>query len=295
MFSGRPLHAWSVALAAMIAASLVFAPAALAQPVRGGGPKEDPTDERVQKEKRQAQAQKHFDEGQRLLAKGDILRAKTKFKSAFELAGQEGVGPAAISALMQIHSQGMRELEAAKSAYDEGAYLLAIREARRIKHVYANLFGGVPGASGAANLSRMAADLIARIENNPDAEPALEEEKAEPLAKKIERLEKQCPKDRSLYYDLYQTSQKAARKYPRSPTGQTAAKRIKELKADKEIWPLIGMEKERRELASALSRIEALEKTGEKDEAKKALEKLLIRHPGKTRADLEKRAKEKAK
>ncbi len=293
MFTGSLSRRWPFAMVLALAASILFISTASAQPYRG--PKDDPTDERVQKEKRQAQAQKYYDEGQALLGKGDIIRAKTKFKSAVELAGQEGVGAAALSALAQIHSQGMRELEAAKAAYDQGEYLLAIREARRIKHVYANLFGGVQDARGQVNVSRLAADLISKIESNPEAEPSLEEEKAEPLAKKIERLERQSPKDRSLYYDLYQTSQKAARKYPRSPTGQTAAKRVKELKADKPIWKLIGMEKERRELALALSRIETLEKTGEKDEAKKAMEKLLIRHPGKTRADLEKQAKEKIK
>ncbi|HWL93428.1 MAG TPA: hypothetical protein VNT79_07820, partial [Phycisphaerae bacterium] len=253
------------------------------------------TEDAAQEQKQQEKAQKYLAEGQELLGKGNIVRAKVKFKSAYELGGPGGAGDAAIAALLQIHERGRQELEAAQAALPQQEFLKALREARRIKTVYSNLFGGIEVAPEPVNLSRLAAKLIEEIESNPSAQPALQEEKAAPFAKRIERLEREREKDRSKYVDLFAACEKAAEKYPASPTGKAAAARLKQLKANKKIWRHIGRERDRRALAAALSNIAALEKHGRPAEAQKHLDRLLTRHPGQTRAALEKRAKQRVK
>lgn len=274
---------------------------AIAQPGRGGGINppgggrhgDDPTDEGVKNAKVNDKAQKLLAEGDRLLGKGDIIRAKSKYRSVIELVGLEGPGQSAFGALENLHQQGMQELERAKGLFEEKNYIEARDASVMVQRQYANLFGGINVGENRPNLAQLAKSLITRIERDPGAKAALQEVKARPMAKKIARYDKQVEKDPTRLYDIYETCAKAAKKYPDCETGKSCAARAKKLKADKKSWKVICEERERRDIRKQLQEIETHEKAGRTAEAKKLLDRLLIKYPGRSREELEKMANTK--
>lgn len=265
-------------------------------PPDAGRPRgDDPTDEGASRARLNEKAQKLLSEGELFLAKGDIRRAKLRFRSVIELVGLEGAGQGAYGALQQLHQRGQQELEAAQTAFKEGRHLEALQAARSVKNNYANLFGGIQGVPQLPNLATLAARLITKIEADPGAKAALQEDKARPMARRIERLEKAGRKDRSKLLDLYDACAKLARKYPDSPSGRKARDRAQSLKADRKTWKLIGRERDRRDLVERLRAIDEHEKAGRLAEATKELDKLRVKYPGKSREDLVRLSQQRVK
>ncbi|MBX3395095.1 MAG: hypothetical protein KF841_06970 [Phycisphaerae bacterium] len=267
---------------------------------RGGTPRDigrpgekDPTDDAERNAKLQAKAQKIYAEGEAALAKDRIPYAKMKFRSVVELVGVSGVGESALSALKQIQARGQEALNDARSLYEKKDYVLAIEKARFVQRNYANILGGLSVGGDAPNLATLAVDLIKQIESDPAAKPTLQEEQARPLAKRIERFEKQARTDKSRLLDVYDTCRKLASKFPDCPTAKTCVARSETLRKDKKNWSIISRERDRRDVLSQLGKIEELEKAGEDAAARKALDRLLIKHPGKTRQDLERLSRTK--
>lgn len=246
----------------------------------------DPTDESENNARTLRQAEKLLAEGNEFLSRGNVQAAKTRFKSVVELVGTQGPGAGAVSALMAMHDEGMQKLESARKRVEEKDFLQALRDARLIKVQYANLFGGIPALVDRPNLARLAAQLIKEIETNPDAQGALQEEKAQPLARRIAKIETSLKKEPWKHYDLFKACTAAHRRYPESPTGQAAGKRLASLRKDKDAWRIIGLERRRRDIASRLHDIEQLEKQGETARAKKALDHLHIKYPDKSLEEL---------
>lgn len=293
-----PKSLWMLPLLLTIATAV---PQVIAQPRgRGGTPRDigrpgekDPTDEAEHNARLQAKAQKIYAEGESALAKDRIPYAKMKFRSVVELVGVSGVGESALSALKQLQSRGQEMLNEARSLYEKKEFILAIKRARFVQRNYANILGGLSVAGDAPNLATLAVELTKQIESDPAAKPALQEEQARILAKRIERFEKQARSDKARLLDVYDTCKKLASKFPNCPTAKTCVERSEALRKDKRSWTIISRERERRNVLSQLGKIEELEKAGDDSGARKALEKLLIKYPGKTRQDLERLSRTK--
>ena len=257
---------------------------ALAQlPLPSGRPIDPAAKRRAQIRK----AQKYFDDGQKLLNKRKIIRAKSKFKAAIEIAGLEGPGQAAFAALRGIHEEGMRELIRAKGMYDEKKFVESLALSKRIKSVYANLFGGLKIPQTFPNIARLATRLIRAIDKNPAAQIEIQEHEATKRLKRITRLEERVKKDPIKYYELYKAYRTIAKRYPDCPTGRDCAEQAIKLRSHKKKWKIIKRERRRRDIASALSSISTLEAGGLIDKAEKELAALMKKYPGKTRKQLE--------
>lgn len=286
---------WALLLAGLVCAS---PPDAAAQggrrggrrPLPGGRPgKDDPTDPARQQAAVERRAARELEAGRKLLAKGRIQQAKVKFKSVIGLVGAEGgAGQAAFSALRGIHQQGMDSLKKAATLYEQGQYRKAFELAKQTKAIYANILGGVPGAAGAPNISRLAVGLIKQIEADPKAHIAFQEYEASKRARRIPRLEKQAKKNPDRYFDLYKLLKKIAERYPDCPTAKQCVARLAKLKTDKKIWKRIRREESRRFIATVLNRVERYERDGLPAKAAAEYKKLTRKYPGKTRAQLRK-------
>lgn len=254
----------------------------------------DPTDAAKQTEAQQRKAREYLDAGNRLLEKGDIQGAKTKFKAVVELAGAEGVGQAALGQLQNIHNRGLRELQRAESMFQEGKYAESLQLAKRTKVLYAAIFDGIPGGGNQPNIANLAVSLIERIEADPKAAAQFREERAAKLCRRVPGLEKAAEQEPRKYFDLCRALEKVAGKYPDCPSGQQCAKRLRELKKDPKLYALIQREADRRFIAATLARAEEYELAGQSDLAAAEYEKLKKKHPDKPLPELRRMAKEKA-
>jgi len=235
-------------------------------------------------------AQKYFDDGLKLLAKGRIQRAKGKFKAVIGIVGAEGVGQAAFAELQGIHRRGMDELNRAQELYGEAKYREALDIAKKTKILYANIFGGIEGAPPRPKIALLATQLIKIIDKNPDAQIQIREYAAAKRAKRIPTLEKRAKKDPTRYYDLYKVHKAIAKRFPNCPTGMNSAEAVDKLRADKKIWKHIKREKKRRYIASILQSVEQLEKAGLTAEAAAEYKRLTKKFPGKSRQELRRMA-----
>lgn len=277
----RLIGRWAVVVALWVCATVT---PVWAQRIGGGG--DDGNDEARQKAAAQAKAGKYFAEGQALMDKGEVARAKSKFKAAIGLVGLEGVGQSAWSQLVAIHNQGMQELDRAQSLFKEEKYVEALDVAKRTMSIYANIFSGLKVPSNHPIVSRQAKSLIEAIERHPQAQIAIQEHGAQKRVKRIASLERRARKDSSLYYDLYKAHMALAKQFPDCPTGKASAAEAARLSADKKVGKAIRREQSRREIAAALGRIEEHEKAGRMGEAERELKSLMSRYPGKSRAEL---------
>ena len=232
---------------------------------RGGGIRlgDDPTDEAKQREAAQRKADEYLQAGIKLLEKGRIQAAKTKFKAVIELVGAE---------------EG------------QGQYVEALKLAKETKVLYADLFGGIPGAGNVPIVSQEAANLIKQIEADPKAREAIQEAEAAKRFKRIEGLEEKAKKDRTKYYDLYRGLKKIATRFPDCATGRECAKRLRLLEDDKDVMRVVKQEEDRRFIAAALRRAEQYERDGHPDKAKAEYAKLLEKYKGKTIEQLKRMA-----
>lgn len=271
------------------AISLLCAPVALAGPIFGGGGR-DPMDPDAQRRGLIAKAQQYLESGQRLLADGKIIQAKTKFKAAIGTIGLEGPGLTAFHALKGIHDEGMREVMRSKALYDEGNFIEALDVAQKTKSIYANLFSGLELPHSFPSVSRLAKRIIKAIDKNPAAQVQIQEHEATIRLKRVVKLEERVKEEPARYYDLYRAYRTIAKRYPDCPTGQDCAEQAIKLRNDKSIWKIIKRERRRRELRSALSTIKTLEANGMTDQADAELAKLFKKFPGKSRKELEKLA-----
>ncbi len=250
----------------------------------------DPNDPEKLAEAARKKALKYFEQGQKLLAKGRIQRAKGKFKAVIGILGAQGYGQAAFEQLVGIHRRGMDELNRAQALYGEAKFREARELAGKTKILYANIFGGIQGAPAKPNIARLATQLIKIIDDNPDARIQIQEHDATKRAKRIPTLLKRAKKDVTRYYDLYKAHKAIAKLFPDCPTGKASAKAVAKLKANKKLWKHIRREKRRRSIASVLQSIEQLEKAGLTDKAAAEYKKLSKRFPGKSRAELRRMA-----
>lgn len=253
---------------------------------------DDPTDPAAQERAIQEKAQKYLVDGQKLLADGKIIQAKTKFKAAIGMVGLQGPGLAAFGALKGIHEEGMREVMRAKALYDEKKFIEALDVAKKTKSIYANLFSGLELPQTFPNISRLAKRIIKAIDKNPAAQEQIQEHEATKRLKRAISLEKQVKEKPVKYYDLYKTYRTIAKRYPDCPTGRDCAEQAIKLRNDKKIWKIILRERERRNIASALSTIHTLEANGLVDDARAELAKLQKKYPGKSREQLAEMAKD---
>jgi tetratricopeptide (TPR) repeat protein len=261
---------------------------------RGGGIGlgDDPTDEAKQREAAQRKADEYLQAGIKLLDKGRIQAAKTKFKAVIELVGTEGSGQAALDYLKNLHLEGMARLEKAAELFGQGQYVEALKLAKETKVLYADLFGGIPGAGSVPIVSQEAANLIKQIEADPKAREAIQESEAAKRFKRIEGLEDKAKKDRTKYYDLYRRLKNIATRFPDCATGRECAKRLRLLEDDKDVMRVVKQEEDRRFIAAALRRAEQYERDGHPDKAKAEYAKLLEKHKGKTIEQLKRMAGE---
>lgn len=269
--------------------TLVLAGYAFALPPGFG---DDPTDPEAQRRAVIQKAEKYLADGQKLLAEGKIIQAKTKFKAAIGMVGLEGPGLSAFQALKGIHDEGMREVMRAKKLYEEKKFIEALDVARKTKSIYANLFSGLELPQTFPNIARYAKRIIKAIDKNPAAQLQIQEHEATRYLKRVESLERRVEEKPVEYYRLYKAYRKIAKRFPDCPTGRDCAEQAIKLRNDKKIWKIIMQERRRREIASALSSIKTLEANGLHDDAEKELATLLKKFPGKTREDLEKLAEE---
>ncbi len=276
----RSLGRWGLVTALILCAACQTA---RAQGVTMGGGQED---EARQKAAAQEKASRYFSQGQALMEKGDVARAKSKFKAAIGLVGLDGVGQSAWNQLLAIHNQGMQELEHAQQLFKEEKYVEALDVANRARNMYANIFGGLKVPNSFPNVSRQAKALIAAMQKHPQAQAAIQEHAAKKRLKRIAALERKVRKDKTAYYDLYKAHMAVAKQYPDSPSGKASAAEAARLTSDKKIAKAIEAERDRRDIAAALSRVEDLEKTGRLREAEEELKALMSRFPGKSRTDL---------
>ncbi|MBN2560833.1 MAG: hypothetical protein JXQ75_07880 [Phycisphaerae bacterium] len=281
---------------------LVFAYPAEAQIGLGGGGRHggqggprigDPTDPAKQAEAIRRKAQKYFDAGNKLLEKGRVQPAKSKFKAVIELVGTEGVGQAAFSQLLSLHSEGMAHLEQAADLFEKAQYREALKLAKETKVLYANLFGGVPGTGHLPNVAQEAALLMKQIEADPKAREAIQEYAAARKFKRVKILEKQAGKDRAKYYDVFKLLGKIAKRYPDCPTGRECAQRLGLLKGDEKLHKFIKEEQRRRLITTSLRRAEQYERNGLHEDAKAEYEKLARRFPGRSLDELRKMAEKR--
>ncbi len=256
---------------------------------RGSG--SDPTDGRRQDEARRRQAQAYFDAGLKLLEKDQIPGAKTKFKSVVELVGREGVGQSAYAQLVAIHDRGAAELTRADELYREGKYQEALQVAKKTRVLYAAIFEGLRDVETKPNLARSAADLIDRINADPKAQEAIQEEAAARLFRRIPHLERAAQAEPRKNFDLYRALERIATRYPACPTGRASAERLHKLISDAKLRAIIEREQQRRVIAAALGKAAQYEKEGRPDLAAIELAKLRERHPGKSIDELRRLAK----
>lgn len=260
---------------------------------RGGGGirlGDDPTDEAKQREAARRQADEYLQAGIKLLEKGRIQAAKTKFKAVIELVGTEGSGSAALDHLKSLHLEGMTRLEEAAELFGQGQYVKALKLAKETKVLYADLFGGIPGAGNVPIVSQEAANLIRQIESDPKAGEAMQELEAAKRFKRIPGLEDKAKKDRTKYYDLYKGLKKIATRFPDCATGRECAKRLRLLEDDKAVMRLVKREEDRRFIAAALRRAEQYERDGHQAKAKAEYAKLIEKYKGKTLKELRRMA-----
>lgn len=251
----------------------------------------DPTDATRQTEGKRRQAQAYFDSGSKMLAKGQIAAAKTRFKSVIELVGREGVGQAAFGQLTAIHGMGLEEVKRAEEAYAEGKYQEALQVCKKAKVLYAAIFEDLRGAESRPSIPRLANDLIDRIKADPKAQQAMQEEDAARLFKRIPRLKKAAEGDSRKYFDLFRALKRIASRYPASPTGRKIAEQIQNLMSDTKIRSFIEREEQRRLVAAAFARAEQYENEGRHDLAAAEVNKLRQEYPGKSVEDLRRMAK----
>lgn len=292
----RGICRWGITLAIILCASVESTHAQGRSRRRGDLPggrpnPNDPTDPARRDAAIQQKANRYFQAGQRLLAEGKTRRAIPKFKSVIELVGTEGLGQASLAQLMAIHQQGIQALDRVRSLIEEKHYREALKRAKETRVLYANLFGGIDAASGVPNISRLAVGLIKTIEKNPAARIEIQEYEAGKRAKKIPRHQRQAKKDARRYLDLHKLLSTLAKRYPDCPTGKRCAREASKLKGDRKIWRIIQRERERRFIASTLSRVEQLEKAGLMKEAAEEYRKLKHKYPTKSREQLREMAK----
>lgn len=271
-------------MAALLARSVYALP-----PGFGG----DPTDPEAYQRAVVAKAQKYYDDGQKLLSEGKIIRARTKFKAAVGMVGLEGPGAAAFEALKGIHNEGMQEVMRAKSLYEEGKYIEALDVAQKTKSIYANIFSGLEIPQSFPNIARLAKRIIKAIDKNPAAQEQIQEHEATQRLDRVKVLERRAEEKPTEYYELYVAYRTIAKRYPDCPTGRDCAEQAIKLRNNKKLWPIIKSEHIRRKIAAALSSIETLEANGLTEKAEKELAELLKHFPGKTRQELKEMAEEK--
>ncbi|HRW52847.1 MAG TPA: hypothetical protein P5081_08160 [Phycisphaerae bacterium] len=252
----------------------------------------DPTDPEAMRRAIEEKAQKYLQDGQKLLADGKVIQAKTKFKAAIGIIGLEGPGAAAFTALKGIHDEGMREVMRAKGLYDEGKFVEALDVAEKTKSIYANLFSGLELPQTFPNVSRLCKRIIKAIDKNPKAQMEIQEHEATKKLKRVLSLEKQVREKPHKYYDLYKAYRTIAKRFPDCPTGKDCAEQAIKLRNDARIWKAIRRERTRRDIASSLSTIHTLEVNGLTDDAAKERAKLLKKYPGKTIEELTEMAKD---
>jgi tetratricopeptide (TPR) repeat protein len=250
----------------------------------------DPTDPAKKEEALRRKASKYLDAGHKLLAKGRIQPAKTKFKAVIELVGLEGAGQSAFNELMRLHTDGMTRVDQAAAHYENGLYRKALELAGQTKVLYANLLGGIPGTGHMPNVSHAAVKLIGRIESDPKAREALQEYEAARRLKRVESLERKAKKDPAKHYDIYKLLETVAKRFPDCPTGRECINRLEDIKADKKLYKLIRREEARRFIAAALQRAEQYERHGLHDQAAAEYKKLAKKYPGKSLKELRRMA-----
>lgn len=256
-------------------------------PVRIGG---DPTDPAAQTEANLRKAQRYYDTGTQLRQKGRLQAAKGKFKTVVSMLGQEGLGAAAAAQLVSIHDEGMAHLDEVRRFLADGKYVEALELARQTKTQYANIFGGLSGFADKPIVSRLAVELIARIEADPTAAIAIQEHEAAKRFAKVERLEELVKTDREKYYDLYKALKRIVDRYPDCPTGERCAARLAQIKADRKLYRDIKDEEKRRFISARFQQAEQYEKLGMADRAKDEYAKLKKRFPGQSMDELRKMA-----
>ncbi|MBN2560832.1 MAG: hypothetical protein JXQ75_07875 [Phycisphaerae bacterium] len=209
------------------------------------------------------------------------------------LVGTYGPGRAALDRLVQLHREGVARLEEAAALFQDGQYREALDLAKQTKVRYANLFGGLPGARHAPNVARDAAALIKEIEADPRTREAIQEYEAVRRFKRIAILEQKLKEDRAKYYDIYKLLGTIAKRYPDCPTGHECVRRLRELRADRELYGLIKSEGKRRYIAAALRRAEQYERSDLHEQAAAEYQELSRKFRGKTIEELRRMARKR--
>lgn len=209
------------------------------------------------------------------------------------------------SLYVQIDREGSRQLAAARQAYRDGQFLKAISQFKHIR----NTFGWL-------NSGRSATGALLRAKADPSAQSAVQEAKARPLNKRLEKIltaarppttqpakapttsPTSAPSRASRVKKLPLAAQaravklleRIAKACPLAPSGRRAASELGELQADEAFSNKLAAYRQSRKAAAVLKSARMYHDSGMTRKAVTAYQKVLNRYPNSDQADQAKRA-----
>jgi len=197
------------------------------------------------------------------------------------------------SLYQQIEREGERQLGQAREAYQKREYLQAIESFERIRKI----FGWLPAGLAAKQ-------AIKQAEKDPSAQAVIQEAKAAPLNKlveriltthsrrtsgavrasthpstapsRLERIKVLPPSRQSRLVDLLERISKT---YPMCPTGKRAAEELQQLYADEVFAEKLEAFREARKARAALSKAEMYRNAGMLDKAIECYQQVIREFP----------------